>query len=1620
MLCIRPKGQETLMEQSYSLIKRFKYSLLLAGYIFLTSCSGSSQEDINKPVFSGNSQLHIEENSLIVTSVYASSSSGDTIIYDINGGVDQSLFSINSVTGVITFNNAPDYEAPDDDNQDNIYQIDISASDSNNTRTVSFSITIINLNDNSPVFTSASSISIPEGTNSVMNAVASDADSDNLSYSITGGADQGLFSISNNGALSFLNPPVYNSNGNNVYSVEVSASDGSNSVSQTIVITVTSSNTPPVITSAANVSIAENTVAALTVTATDTDSVTFSISGGTDQTRFSINSTTGALTFINPPDFESPVDANNDNIYLLQVTANDGRDNSLPQNISISITNINDIAPVFTSSSSASIAENTSTSILTVNANDAEGDTVSYSITGGVDQNLFSINSNTGALSFNSSADFETPLDNDSNNSYQLQISASDTVNITNQSVTITVTNVNDIAPVFTSSSSASIAENTSTSILTVNANDAEGDTVSYSITGGVDQNLFSINSGTGALSFNSSPDFETPLDNDSNNSYQLQVSASDTVNSTNQSITVTVTNVNDNSPVFTTANAITMIEGNTAVSTINATDVDGDTISYSLTGGVDAGFFSINSSTGALSFNTAPAFNTPLDNDANNIYNVQVTASDSINLTNQQIAITVADATNLPPTINSASSVSINENTSNIITVSATDNEGDTITYSITGGDDQALFSINSSSGALTFNSAPDYETPLDSNTNNTYLVQIGASDAINTSNQLITVSVNNTNDNSPVFTSSATPSFTENSTSIISITATDADNDTITFSITGGIDQALFSINTNNGQLSFNSAPDYENPTDNDANNTYLVQITASDSANTTNQSMTISVNNANDNAPVFSSSATASITENSTSIMTINANDADGNTVTYSISGGIDQALFSINSNTGALVFNSAADFETPLDSGADNSYQVQVSASDTVNTTSQSITVNVTNLNDNTPVFSSSATVSIAENITSIMTINANDADGNTVTYSISGGIDQALFSINTGSGQLSFNSAPDFENPTDNDTNNTYIVQITASDSVNTVNQSITVSISNANDIAPVFTSSTSVSVDENITVSILSVNANDAEGDTVSYSISGGNDQNLFSINSSSGDLSFNSAPDYENPLDSDTNNSYLLQVSASDTVNTTSQAITITVNNLNDNTPSFTSASTVNVIEGNTSVITVNASDADGNTVTYSISGGVDQNQFTINSTSGALTFNSAPVFATPADSDSNNIYIVQITASDGTNSSNQTISVTVLQATAFNGIILTRVFSSLTFNAPVLLLQHPTDTDRWYVVEKHGRIQTFLTNSATATEFADITSSVSTDPADPYDERGLLGMAFHPNFASNNYIYVYYSTNAISSTEAHDSVVVRYTASSDTSLNTSSGVEIINIAQPFANHNGGNIMFGSDGYLYIGMGDGGGSGDPYNNAQDTTSLLGKMLRIDVDSGTPYSSPNDNPYVGISGRDEIYALGLRNPWRWSFDRTTGDLIAGDVGQNLWEEIDIIVNGGNFGWRCYEGAHTYDTSAGCSDSYIQPIFEYDHDTSVMPGGYSITGGYIYRGSNIPALNGSYIFTDYITGTIWGLASPYGTPVFSELSSGSTGLNISSFAEDANGEVYAIHMGGTIWRIDPAP
>lgn len=336
---------------------------------------------------------------------------------------------------------------------------------------------------------------------------------------------------------------------------------------------------------------------------------------------------------------------------------------------------------------------------------------------------------------------------------------------------------------------------------------------------------------------------------------------------------------------------------------------------------------------------------------------------------------------------------------------------------------------------------------------------------------------------------------------------------------------------------------------------------------------------------------------------------------------------------------------------------------------------------------------------------------------------------------------------------------------------------------------------------------------------------------------------------------------------------------------------------------------------------------------------------------------------------------------------------------------SSPVFVTNAGDGTNRMFVVQQRGLIRVVQPGSTTPTTFMNLSGLVSQTG----NERGLLGLAFHPDFENNSFFFVNYTQSVGGAT-----VIARYKAiNNNADGDLGSGLTLLTIPQDFSNHNGGNIAFGPDGNLYIGMGDGGSGDDPNNRAQNINSLLGKMLRITPSTAAnpkaAYTNPPDNPYVGVAGADEIFAIGLRNPYRWSFDRGgTHQLWVADVGQNAIEEVDIVTNGGNYGWRVYEGNQCTNNDPGlCNpNNFIPPVFQYSHAS----GRCSITGGYAYRGNRRTFPQGSYIYADYCTGEYWMWDGQ------SQILIENTPRNISGFGEDEAGELYIVGLGGTVERV----
>ena len=1335
----------------------------------------------NSPQFNLNSSaFSTPENSTAVATIAAADADGDDLSFSLISTTDANHFTIDPTSGALSFNQAPDFETPQDSNADNTYELELSVFDGSHTTTQSISVTVTNI-DEAPSFAAATQdLSVNENTSgSIYTAQATDPEQANLTYSASG-ADASLFTLdSTSGELSFKQSPNFeqalDQGADNTYNLDITASDGTNQVSQSLAITVTDVNEAPAFASASvNLDIDENDLsfAHIVDAADDEDqgeTLTYQL-GGDDAAAFDFDTNTRALTFKQSPDYESPQDQNTDNAYQITITAADSQ-YSTSQAITVAVADLNDEAPQFTSASSlaldftsvfvgaivytaqatdadlgdqityalsgadashfsfnassgelafselpslespkdadanniyqftitaadlaanstdlalsinvvddtgtaptfaqasASIAvdENVVGAIYTAQATDVDpGDILTYSIDG-ADSSLFTIDPSSGELAFISAPDFENPSDSGGNNTYELSITATDAIGKqASQSLTISVNNLNDNQPSFNlSSNSFNVPEN-STAVATIAASDPDGDDLTFSLTNSTDASYFTLDPTSGALSFNQAPDFENPADDNTDNIYELELSVDDGSHTNTQEITITVTNV-DEAPSFAAATVDLPINENTsgAVYQAQASDPEGATLTYSASG-TDAGLFDLDSASGELTFKQSPNFEQALDQDADNVYQLDITAADGTNQASQSITVTVADVNEAPAFASASVNIDTDENAASfahIVDAADDPDQGETLTYQL-GGDDQSVFDFDAATRALSFKQSPDYESPADQDADNTYQIAITAADSQYSTTQAITIAVTDLNDEAPQFTSATSLALDYTGVAVdvtvYTAQATDADaNDQITYALSGA-DASAFTLDSTSGALAFSELPSLENPKDADKDNVYQLTITATDlNANSTDLALSVNVVDDTGSAPTFTSaSASINVDENSPgAIYTAQASDVDpGDILTYSISG-TDSSHFTIDPSSGELSFNQAPDFENPTDNGQDNTYDLSITATDAIGKqASQSLAIAVNNLNDNPPQFAlASSTFSTPENTTAVTTITANDPDGDDLTFALTSTTDSSHFTIDPASGALSFNQAPDFENPQDSDADNTYELELSVADGAYTTSATISVSVTNVNDVAPSFAATTdSSSVSENTSGVVYTASATDIEGDSVSYSL-GGTDSTHFTIDSSNGELSLTNVLDFENPADHNTNNDYELEITASDGTNSAALALTVLVQDLNDNSPAFGSASETIQVPENTSgtIYTASATDLDAtDTITYTLSG-TDSSYFTIDPTSGALSFQQAPDYENPQDQNSNNDYELSIIASDGTNSASLALSIEIL----------------------------------------------------------------------------------------------------------------------------------------------------------------------------------------------------------------------------------------------------------------------------------------------------------------------------------------------------------------------------------
>ena len=723
---------------------------------------------------------------------------------------------------------------------------------------------------------------------------------------------------------------------------------------------------------------------------------------------------------------------------------------SASANIDIDIISINDPPTFKDFVSTSSIDENT-LNVLSVTAEDVEDDTIGYSLSGN-DAEKLSI-STSGAITFKTNPDFENPTDTNSDNSYEITVEASDGTDSISDDLVITILDVeNEGNPIIEGLSSQSVNENESINI-SFTVTDPQNDTITYSLSG-VDKDLFTLTfDGLNASLTSSSKDYEAPEDSDSNNVYLVSVNFSDELNTTSQEIEISVSNINDNNPIITSSDTFIVEENQTAVATLTASDEDNDNLTFSISGG-DSSVLDITES-GVLTFKEAPNF------EAKNTYSITASVSDGTNSSSQGLVINISNVNEAPVWNIPAISFEYQENTFNVESIDipddVSDEDGDSLTYSLTG-EDASAFEI--SGNIVRFRGAPDYENPIDSDGDNVYVVNAVASDgSLETVSPEFTVIILNINDNNPVFVDlQESVEVTNGQVNVFDIVATDADGDDISLSVTG-VDASAFII-SDSDTLAFATAPDFANPSDQNGDNVYMIVLEATDGERiTSSNQIEITVLEVN-NPPVISDLLTSyTLDENIAEIATFTVTDPESNQLTIGVSGD-DSAGFSVVSNL--LFFEGGLNYESPLDSDADNVYTVTVFADDGFNRTTQDVQITVTDVPEAPEFVGLTSQVSVDENIRIVAALNVVDPEGGPVTFGINGGDDSALFrifNIDSSNGNLAFNAfeGVDYETPEDANGDNVYEVQlIAAEDSAGGLETTFDLSIS-INDIKDTYT-----------------------------------------------------------------------------------------------------------------------------------------------------------------------------------------------------------------------------------------------------------------------------------------------------------------------------------------------------------------------------------------------------------------------------------------------------------------------------------------------------------------------------------------------------------------------------------
>jgi hypothetical protein len=1011
------------------------------------------------------------------------------------------------------------------------------------------------------------------------------------------------------------------------------------------------------------------TVGTLPASDSNGDPLTYSILSGNSNNVFEMNATTGEITVAN----SSLLDFETKQLYNLAIKVTDGLD-STTANVLINVHDLNDNSPIpvgFSSTINENLATGTSVGKVTTTDADA-GSTFNYMITSGNNEGAFAIDANGEITVANA-----TKLDYESVKSFILTVEVSDGTNTATTTVTINLDNLNDHTP-DVNDAQFSVDENAAIGTLvgTVSGSDADGDSLHYGIISGNESGAFTINPITGEIIVIDS----SKLDYETQTTFVLKVEASDTMvpnvlitpfekmiafnaAATNiATITINVNNLNDNIPELLgfTKNIDENTANGTSIGTVTAVDADaGTSFTYHITAGNTEGAFAIDPASGELTVVNAAK----LDYESVKSFILTVEVSDGTHTTTSTVTINLRNLNDHTPTLEDEQ-FSVDENAANgtvIGTVVGSDTDGDLLNYGIVSGNESGTFTINSATGEIIVTDS----TKLDYETQTTYVLKVKVSDtqgpngflspyaaitamfafnAIEPDLATITINVNNLNDNSPIpqgFTKKIDEN-TANGTSVGTVTAVDADGDTnFTYRITAGNTEGAFALDPISGELKVanTSKLDYETVKD------FTLTIQVSDGVNTAETITSINLNNVNDNTPIVED-AVFSVDENTangTTVGTVEANDADRDSLVFSIVSGNESGEYTIDSTSGKII---VAD-TTKLDYETIKSFILTVKVSDGENTADATVTVNLKNRNDNLPVGKDAefAVAENAENGTAVGTVEASDVDGDALHYSIVSGNESGAFTIDFTSGEIVVADTTKL----DYETIKIFKLIVQVSDGTYTSDLAVTVNLTNLNDNSPVGKDA-EFAVDENAENGTVvgTVEASDADGDNLNYLVIEGNDTGAFTMDSATGDITVADA----SQLDFETIQSFMLTVQVNDGTHSEEALVQIDLNNLNDHTPVASDVeSTIDeeAING-TEIATVEASDADGDEVRFSIASGNDEGIFMINETTGKITLANASLL----DASIKAVHTLTIHASDGKNTATVNVSVTILSSEA------------------------------------------------------------------------------------------------------------------------------------------------------------------------------------------------------------------------------------------------------------------------------------------------------------------------------------------------------------------------------